>query len=152
MTTIPPFLNIANVGNSKIPDSQMMQVFNFFPWGFRLDYQVFSPCSWATSSSGVDTRRIPISSSSSSTASSWIGYRLKNITLFHKEMTLSRFKLHLGKDSVTIIIFLVALSTEENSNKSKNRNSNISWWQLSIQQWLKGLIIKLQILVSKVSL
>ena len=29
MTTIPPFLNIANVGNSKIPDSQMMQVFNF---------------------------------------------------------------------------------------------------------------------------
>ena len=29
------------------------------------------PCSWATSSSGVETRRIPISSSSSSTASNW---------------------------------------------------------------------------------
>ena len=36
------------------------------------------------------------------------------------------FKLHLGKDSVTIIIFLVALPTEEYSNKSKNRNTNIS--------------------------
>ena len=33
------------------------------------------------------------------------------------------FKLHLGKDSVTIIIFLVALSTEENSNKSKKKNT-----------------------------
>ena len=32
---------------------------------------------------------------------------------------LSCLKLHLGKDSVAIIIFLLALSSEENSNKSK---------------------------------
>ena len=37
------------------------------------------PCSWATSSSGVETRRIPISSSSSSTASSWMGDQLKMV-------------------------------------------------------------------------
>ena len=47
------------------------------------------------------------------------GKPIENRTLYNKELNLSFYKLHLGKDSVTIIIFLVALSTEENSNKSK---------------------------------
>ena len=46
---------------------------------------------------------------------------IENKTLYNKEINLSRLKVHLGKDSVAIIIFLVALSTEENGNKSKNR-------------------------------
>ena len=51
------------------------------------------------------------------------GKPIENITVYNKELNLSFFKLHLGEDSVTIIIFLVALSTEENSNKSKKKNT-----------------------------
>ena len=176
MTTMPPFLNIANVGNSKIPDSQMMQVFNFFPCGFRLGYQVSSCASICILHMHVlqlfTSSMIAFSSILTMFLSDLLirsghqqdsnliklvvhclqlnGKPIKNSTLYNKVKNLSFFTLHLGKDSVTIIIFLVALPTEEYSNKSKNRNTNISWWQLSIQQWfLKGLVISQKFLSAK---
>ena len=117
MTTMPPFLNIANVGNSKIPDSQMMQVFNFFSQDFRFSSILTMFLSHFLIRSGhqEDSNLIKLIVH----CLQLNGKPIENITVYNKELNLSFFKLHLGKDSVTIIIFLVALSSEEHSNKSK---------------------------------